>query len=342
MSRLRCVLTAVAFVLASRPGQRSSLVVTVVDEVTRRALPNAEVVDVDSRARWFTNDRGEASVPWPSSSRLHLHVRQLGFKPAERTIERMPDDNAADTLTIGLERVAFALPEVVTREATRCGGSADTVAGILSVPALEQLRLGAERYETFRKTFPFRIKQERRTVRLSEDGKQRSVQQITEAVASDRWGEPYVPGEIIRREPLGFSIPILFVSTLADSLFWHRHCFTTPGIQTLNGARVVRLEFAPAFGIDAAEWQGVAFIDSATSILRRVEFNLVGIPDRVSPRRFEGYTTFSSPSPFIAIPDSTVAMWWRDGPRQAPEWGMPDVVQLVHVMEVRYRKSAPP
>jgi len=335
-------LIALIVVLAARPIEGPTLVVSVVEDISRRSLANAEVIDLDTGVRWFTNAAGEARLPWPASARLRLRVRQLGFQPVERTVERTAIDEAADTLTIALTRIAYALPEVVTREARRCENEADSLAKARSLPALEQLRLGAERYEAFRKAYPFRIQQERRTILLEADGKKRLDRRNNEQANSDQWGVRYDPNETVIHRPLGFSVPILFVATLADSMFWARHCFAAPGIQLLDSVRVVRLEFAPASGVRGPEWQGVAFLDSATSLLRRVEFSLAGLPENDQPRRFEGYTTFSAPSPYIAIPDSTVAMWWRDGPRVAPAWGFPDVLQLVHVTQLRYRKGTPP
>ena len=339
---MRAVAFALLILTIASPRAEPFLVVRVIEETTNRPLPNAEVIEVEAGRRRFTDDRGLAAVPWPASQRLHLRVRQLGFKFVEHTFQRSPDSAAADTVTIVLQRVAYALPEVVTREAPRCEQDTDSLAKQASVFALEQLRLGAERFEAFRKAYPFRIRQERRTVRVGEDGKAKSVRSNFEEANGDRWGDPYVPNDIVRREPLGFSIAILFVSTLADSTFWARHCFTVLGIESLDGQRAVRLHFAPATTIRDPEWQGTAFIDSATSILRRVEFRLTGLTDRHSPRRFEGYTTFSSPSPFVAIPDSTVGMWWQKGPRTPTDWGMPEVVQLLHVLELRYRQSRPP
>ena len=339
---MRLLLAALVLSLTASRSRLSTLVVSVVEDVTRRSLPNAEVIDLDSGMRWFTNERGEARVIWPGSQRLHLRVRQIGFTPAERTIEPNASERDADSLTIVLKRVAFALPEVVTRDVSRCDVSTDSLVSLRAVPALEQLRFSAERYGSFRKVYPFHIQQERRTITVNMDGTPKAIRQNTEDVDSERWGEPYVPKDIIRREPLGFSIPILHISALADPLFLARHCFSAPGIEELHGERVVRLEFAPATGIKGPEWRGAAFIDSATSILRRVEFRLIGLPEDDRPRRFEGYTTFRSPSPFVAIPDSTVAMWWHDGPREPPEWGRPNVVQLIRVLQFRYRKGAPP
>jgi hypothetical protein len=115
------------------------------------------------------------------------------------------------------------------------------------------------------------------------------------------------------------------------------------GVEPYAGHRVVRLEFTPARGLRGPEWSGTAFTDSATRLLHRVEFRLVGLrPDDV-PARLEGYTTFSSPSPFIAMPESTLAMmWWRRTPPSDSAWGMPDVVQLLHRIDVQYRKAKPP
>lgn len=73
-------------------------------------------------------------------------------------------------------------------------------------------------------------------------------------------------------------------------------------------------------------------------MLRRIQFRLTGLPDNDTPRRLEGYTTFMSPSPYITIPDSTIAYWWRRGPSYSGEWHAPDIVQLIHVVDVRYKE----
>ena len=330
---------------ASRASAPPPLVVTVVDEVNQRELPNAEVIDLESTVRRFTNDRGQALIPWPSSGHLRLRIRQLGFKFVDRTVERPPNEQtSSDTLIVVLERVVFALSEVVTRAPSQCGGEdADSTAKMLSIPALEQLRLGAERYESFRKAYPFRIEQERRTITVGIDGKPMGVRRGHEQAQSESWGDRYEPGNVVERVPNGFSIPILFISALADPAFWKHHCFVVRGIESLGSDRAVRLQFAPARNVHDPDWEGTAFIDATSGILRRVEFRLSGLSPKDRPRRFEGYTTFFAPSPFIAIPDSTVAMWWRSGPRgEADAWGNPDIVQFIDVLGIKYRKATPP
>lgn len=309
------------------------LIVKVLETGTAKPLPNAEVIDLASGVGKFTNTDGVARVPWPASGRLRVRVRQLGFKP----VDRAADSLASDTLTIALERVVFALPPVVSRDSRRCD-STDSTATFRAVPALEQLRFGAERYARFRSEHPFRVEVERRTIRLDSNGKTQRVLSNTGEVDAEKWGDPYVPGDIVHRQPLGFSVSILFLAALADSAFWANHCFIVRGISALENERVVEMEFTPALNVLGPEWQGTALIDSATSTLKRIQFQLAGLSLDESPRRLEGYTTFTSPAPYIVIPDSTVAYWWRRGPSRSGEWDSPDVVQLVRVLNLKFRE----
>jgi hypothetical protein len=159
---------------------------------------------------------------------------------------------------------------------------------------------------------------------------------------SGEWGDPYEPGKVLHRERLGFSASLLFVHSLADSAFWDRHCLVARAVERREGQSWLRLDFAPARGLGTRDWAGSAWLDSATSVLRRIEFRLTGLADDDSPRRLEGYTTFSVPSPFITIPDSTVAYWWRSSPASELDWGKPDVLQVIHVTSIEYAGSRPP
>ncbi len=342
------VIAAVPFALgafdgpfAPRAAQPSTLTVRVREDGTRRPLPNAEVIDLGSGTHRFTNEQGEVRLVWPVGGTLRLRVRQLGFQMVERTANRSDGVPTSDTIAFALKRVPFVLPGVVTTATDRCDEEVDSLAKRLSVPALEHLRLGAERYDAFRRAYPFRVRQERRTITVDSLGKPKHVRQNHERARSEDWGEPYHPGRLVHRTALGFSVPILFLGALADPKFWERHCFIVRGVEQLGDSRVLRLEFMPARGVRGAEWAGAAFTDSVTSVLRRVEFALVGLQPHDLPTRLEGYTTFTSPSPFIAVPESTVAAWWRRAPRDTA-WGTPDVVQLVRVIELECRRARPP
>jgi hypothetical protein len=134
---------------------------------------------------------------------------------------------------------------------------------------------------------------------------------------------------------------LLFISTLADSVFWEHHCFAARGFQTYHGDRVVRLEFFPTPDVDGPDYKRSAVLDSATSMLLRIDFQLANPPRRDGPTRLEGYTTFTSPSPFVVLPDTTAALWWLTTPDKGA-WGKPDYMQALYVKEIRYRKAKPP
>jgi hypothetical protein len=331
---LSLLIVALASAVAQQPGPA---LVVVVDAADQRPIPNAEVVELSSTTHRFTNDKGEVRIEWPGSGPLRLRVRQLGFRPIERTVGA-----AEDTIRIALIRFAYQLPAVVSNAGRPCDPARDSLSASRTALALEQLRLGAEQYESFRRTYPFRLRLQRQTIQIGADTTRTSLTNI-ERTDSRTWGDNYEPGQIVRSDRRGhFSVAIFFVSTLADQDFWDRHCFSVVGFEGQPGRRALRLAFFPADSGHGAEWDGSALIDSATSILIRVEFRLAGLRPNEVPQRFEGYTTFASPSPFIAIPDSTVAMWWRRPPPDTSNWGLPEVVQLLRVMELNWLGRKPP
>jgi hypothetical protein len=114
-------------------------------------------------------------------------------------------------------------------------------------------------------------------------------------------------------------------------------------VETREGRRVIRLDFHPARDVETVDWSGSAWLDSAASVLRRVDFRLANVRDPSAPRRFEGYTTFAVPSPYIAVPDSTLAWWWRRRyPRPTDDERTAEVVQSVTMREAMYVRATPP
>lgn len=328
-------LAALASLATLGGTQPASRVVRVVDGATGQPLENAEVTDLASERVRLTGPDGIVRLG-ATGDALRLRVRQIGYRAQQRTALA-----GADTLTFALQRASYVLPDVVSRAPTGCAIDPDTAAALRSAAALEQLRASAERYETFRKAYPFRVRMERRTAPLGPDGRPgRMIRKLEESDDRD-WGEAYRPGRVIEYGPRGdFFANILFLASLADARFWERHCFVARTGGVLQGAPVIRLEFTPAPHVRDPEWLGVALLDSATSILRRIEFQLVGLPTNREPRRLEGYTTFRSPAPYFVIPDTTVAIWWRT--QRGETWGTPDVAQALFVTELRYRRAAPP
>jgi hypothetical protein len=319
----------------------TTLLVRVVDSATHLPLPNAEVSS--PRLRRLTDAEGNARFTWPERGAISIRVRQIGFRYADRTLHRSTSATATeDTATVVLARAVFALPQVVTQADVRCEAVQDSASMALSNSSMELLRFGAEQYNSFRATYPFDVTLMRRTVR-SPIYKGPRVEEAKELAESDTYGDVYMPGQVLLRTKTGYFVPVLFVSALADSAFWARHCFAARGVHSRDGRRVIKLDFAPARGIREVEWEGSAWIDSAASVLRRVDFKLVNVRDPRAPKRFEGYTTFAMPSPYIAVPDSTVAWWWRESePSADDDKFTADVLQFLTMRELAWRRSPPP
>ena len=262
-ARLALLVATLAPVLGR--AQPRDLVVVVRAEVDDRPLHNAEVIVAGTDNRRFTNTSGVALVRVAASVRS-LRVRQIGFAFRDVAVP------AGDTVEVRLARIPFALPQVRTSAASACEGITPTD-GELEAWALAQLREGAERYESFRKAYPFEVTQVRRTVTAPRT-KREQVRDVRERVSSARWGERYQRGLVVQEAPLGFSVPILFLATLGDSAFWDHHCASRAEVSTVDSSRVVQLAFVPARHVGTTDWAGVAYLDSATSALRKVGFRL--------------------------------------------------------------------
>lgn len=318
--------------------QPSPVIISIVDSLSRQTIANADVADLRSGAHGRTDSRGQVRLPWPADRTLTIRVRQIGYVAVTRELRL---DSNSNSFTIAISRIRYVLPTIKTIAASACAPPADSVSAQLSAAALGQITLAAERYEAFRREYPFRAIIKRRTATLTVDGKVTRLVETKGEVRSEDWGDRYRRGEIIQSNAFGFSVPLLFLATLAEPEFWRYHCFAATGVEDHSGARLLRLAFEPARNVRSADWQGSALIDSATSMLVRVDFQLVGLTNDSRVRRLEGYTTFRSPSPFFVIPDSTVAGWWKRAARNG-EWGLPDVAQSLHTAAIEYRRTRPP
>ena len=321
-------------------AQQRVVLVRVREATTNVPIANADVANAITGVHRLSDERGEARIPMTDTVGILVRVRQIGFTPVERRV--LHRASGADTLDVTMSRNSVTLPATVARAPSSCAAPGDSATRELSLLALDQLRLAAEHYEEFTRAYPFRVYTHTRSVPVPRDGKRMKTQDSETKVDADAWGDPYEPGQVLHPGFHTFSVSILFVATLADSAFWNRHCLVARRVETLQGHRVLPLEFTPAPWHREADWAGTAWLDSATSALRRVDFRLTGLEEHAQPRRLEGYMTFSSPSPYIALPDSIVAGWWKQDPTDSGDWGLPNVVQLVHVTKVEYLKRAPP
>jgi hypothetical protein len=319
--------------------QQPPIVVTVVDDISRRPLANADVIELETGRHRLTNEEGRATLNWPAHGTLRLRIREVGYKPIERTLTLGKDTTSLAT-TFGMSRVAYVIAPVQSQ--SRCVNDADSASRLLTVSVLEQLRQGAEKYQHFRRTYPFDLVIERRTAELRPHLPPK-IRRERETFTSGSAETRYRPGRIVEDpDSPRFRLPILFLSNLSDPAFWENHCFVVRGFESLKDSSVVRLEFSPSSNVRGPDWEGAAFLDSATSILRRVEFRIANLRPKGGPERIEGYTTYRSPSPFVVMPDTTVGAWWLSRDRPGPASGEPDFGQMLFVYEMSYSKAKPP
>ena len=320
----------------------STLLLRVVDSATRLPLPNAEVAAQGRRG--LTNGSGEVRILWPESGELRVRVRQLGFRYVDRVLRRDAASRAeVDTVVVALGRASWALPQVEVRAARRCNDAGGAAAVALSAASMEVLRFGAEQFENFRRAYPFEFTLERRTS-SSIPGRSVRPRIEREPTASRDWGDRYTPGKVVVTVgPNEYFVPLLFVAALADSAFWDHHCLLARGVESRDGRRLIRLDFSPTLDIRDVEWEGTAWLDSARSVLARVDFRLTNLRRTEGPQRFEGYTVFSTPTPYIAIPDSTFVRWTMGIPSEPyGELRSWEAVQTLVMRELRYLEGRPP
>jgi hypothetical protein len=336
---------------APTPHVPATLLLRVVDSATQMPVPNAEITAHERRGvtevqrRGLTDARGEVRVLYPEDGELRVHVRQIGFRYAERTFRRNADSRAEeDTAVVALGRLGFALPQVVVRAERNCKEPVDPSSAALTAASMELLRFGAQQFDNFRRTYPFDFTLEQRTTGASSAMVRPRPRVQVDTLASMAWGDRYVPGKVVT--PRGrdeYFVPLLFVSALADSTFWELHCFVARGVESRDGRRLIRLDFTPTLDVRDPDWEGSAWLDSARSVLARVDFRLTNLHSMIGPQRFGGYTVFSTPTPYIARPDSTVASWITGTPSGAfGEVRRSGGTQMLLIREVMYRGRKPP
>ena len=119
-----------------------------------------DVIDLGGGQHRFTDENGRTRVTWPANGVLTLRVREVGYPPRQRTLRQ--SDASGATATFEMTRVAYVISPVKATSHCSSSAAADSGALDLSVSALDQLKQGAEKYDQFRRHYPFEATVERR------------------------------------------------------------------------------------------------------------------------------------------------------------------------------------
>ena len=278
-------------------------------------MPNAEITAASRRG--LTDVQGEVRVLYPEDGVLRVRVRQLGFRYVDRTFRRDPSSRSEeDTAVVALVRMGFALPQVVVRAERRCQDGGEPARVALSQASMELLRFGAEQFENFRRAYPFDLTHGAAHVRRRRPGGTATegggghdrVERVGRSVHPWEGGGGSGSRRVLRAAAVRLRARRLGV--LGPTLLHRarRASRATAGVSSASTSHRRSTSTTPT-------GKGSAWLDSARSVLARVDFRLTNLRRLVGPQQFEGYTVFSTPTPYIAMPDSTVASWTTGVPR---------------------------
>ncbi len=227
----------------------------------------------------FTDQGGYFVYYGVAPGKYNLHVRQVGYLPADTTI--VVSASAPVTLRMTLSRIATSLDEVKVSAPPRLCITPDD---FLAVPDSElsvilgEAKKNAERELLLRRTYPFEYRFAQTHDTYDMELKTHTMQYDTVVFRSDdTWR--YRRAKVVSndRSKIFGEIRLMRLPTLsdlADKSFLINHCFKYAGVVTEEGVRTHRIDFLPDSLLIAPDVEGSIFMDSATYKIRRAEFRL--------------------------------------------------------------------
>jgi hypothetical protein len=283
-SSLVCALTAA---LPAQDSARGVVVGEVVIGGTTLGLEYSVIALPAQAVERFTDAQGRFVLPDVPAGRVLLRAKHLGYLPLDTTIVVTAGDTAR--VSLGLAHVPAQLPAVRTT-ATACDypGSASVGTNTQLASLFEQIKQNAERHRLLSRSYPFEYSVERMLWHWDPDSVGRVLETDTLRRSSDRaWR--YRPGHLMSEQhnPPGkiggrwITMVLPELGDFADDEFLHNHCFDYAGLDSLDGYRLVRIDFVPARTIRTPDISGSLFLDPATFQIRRTSMKLVNPPDQV-------------------------------------------------------------
>lgn len=303
MRRGRATVTGVALLIgalaAPRGVEAQDLRGVVRDSVSRLAIPGAVVTLLDSAAgiagRTITNERGEFRAVLIVDAVRRVRVVRLGFRPA--TVVVPPARDGAIQLDITLVAIPISLQPVLVTGSPRCGRRPDHT---LALGLLEQARAGLLATVVARSDKPARMTRLRATRTMAGNGDRIVHQAVRIDSAGRTFGSFGAARSAVDFVTRGFTADTTGGSmyfgpdaeVLLDDGFANGYCFH---IRERDRARPnqVGLGFRPAdrrrgrVDVDGALW-----IDTVARALVDIEYQYVGMDDRMKPFKPGGQIFF--------------------------------------------------
>jgi len=256
-----------------------------------------EVTGGESR---FTTEEGKFNFSAPKPGAYQIRVKHLGFTALDTVVT--VGGGPRISLTLMLHPVALRLSSVEVRDKNSC--KSGRTPGTNLYIALEELRKNAERDRILRNSYPFMYKLARRYDSFGSGSGEAPIVKQDTAVFSSRTDDRYRPGNIFLPSQSGSrgtrEVRIPSLSDLADDAFMRSHCFSFGGLEESGDATTYRIDFTPAPNIVSSDFEGSAYLDTATYMIRQVEFRITR-PERVHVTALNVKTTFRELFPGLAL-----------------------------------------
>ena len=290
-----------ALVGGTLAAQGATLVVVASDAALGTPLPFADVAIESLHRERLADNRGIATFTGLPAGRVEVRVRRVGFVPLRQAITL----DGVDTLRVALQRLAFTLPPVVTRDAVCSGRSA----GDKSTAAIiEQMRINAERARLLAEQFPFSSYVERS---LGYEGSSARRIDTLAFTGTPTW--QYAPGKLVvqsadQRERAAEQLLVPELTHLASDEFIEFHCFRYVGRKELDGVERLRVDFEPVRTLRETDVTGSIWLDTLTYRLVAMTMELERPLQMVLRRSIRVDSRFVEVLPGIPIAHQTCAM----------------------------------
>jgi carboxypeptidase family protein len=322
-------------------AQQATLRGTVISAESREPLGLSIVSLIPNGGKRFTDAAGVFAFPDVPAGTYLLSVRQIGYVPLDTQIVIRQD--GPTTIRAVLRHLAVQLPAITVFGRSTCTkpGPPDRQVTPALAAVFDQLIENARRLELLADSYPFRYRLERAVREVNRRGDSIRANVDTIEFNQNETRRRYRPGLVVSPGSGPYHgqtvVTLASLHELGDSGFHHTHCFRLGGRDTIDGERLVRIDFEPVDRLPSSDIAGSAYLDSITYGLRYTETRLTRPEGSVlrDVRSIVARTRFRDIAPGIALQDHVRAVWtYRSG-------SPPTRVETQRLLSVHFRGPPP-
>lgn len=291
----------------------------------------------------FSTDQGVFAFSDLPAGPLQLRVRHLGYTPVDLTVT--VHAGGVDTVGVQLVHIAVRLSAVQVRALPECKnpGVPKASADSAFATVFDQLHQNAEQYRLLADAYPFIYTVERTmsVTMMSGDTKLEGIDTLVIESAT-QW--KYHPGAVVSRSRSAFGPMTMNIPTLvhfADRMFLENHCFYNGGLETIDGAELMRIDFNAAARIKDPDVDGSMYLDPTSFQIRRSVLRLSRIPREIKGlEKTEAVTYFGEVLPSIPVISDIVSVN-EFQPNDSQPKALASATEHQRLTRVRFLKGMP-